>query len=238
MRFDHVALAARDVVPALRVFVGDLGSTIVSGGSPGAFRALQLRVGSAADGMTVELLEPWDTSVSDFLVRFLDRHGAGPHHLTFKTDDLTAEYRRMEGLGLRPVGLQDESDVWREFFLHPSETPGTVIQIAQLMRPEPPLEDRMITPAPWSEPWWPDFERSARTAVLERVVLGAPDPKRACRFFRDVLGGDVDDATHTVSWGRDRLFIEPAESAAIDRLELSGLDRPTRVCGTRLVPSV
>ena len=34
--------------------------------------------------MTIELLEPWAVEQTDFLERFLARHGDGPHHLTFK----------------------------------------------------------------------------------------------------------------------------------------------------------
>lgn len=236
MRFDHVALAATDVSPCLRTLVTELGGTVISGGSPGAFRALQLRLGSAEDGMTIELLEPWDTAIDDFLVRFLERHGEGPHHLTFKTDDLMHEHDRLSEMGLRPVGLQNESEVWREFFLHPSQTPGTVIQIAQLMRPEPSMAERMIAPAPWSEPWWPDLARSEAAATLERVVMGAPDPAETCRFFRDVLGGVVEEATHTVSWGRDRVAVVPADTPSILRLDVSGVPSAQRVCGIDLVP--
>lgn len=236
MKFDHVALAAFDVRPALETFVSDMGATVIGGGSPGAFRALQLRVGDADDGMTVELLEPWDTTLSDFLVRFLDRHGAGPHHLTFKTDDLLAEHRRLIGLGFNPVGLQNSSSTWREFFLHPAESPGTVIQIAQLMRPERPLAERLVSMPQWSEPWWPEYPRGREPAVLDRVVLGTPTPEATCHFFAHVLGGDADEGGSVVSWGRDRLYLEPADRAGILRLEVRGLAEPAHICGIDLVP--
>ena len=115
MQFDHVALATDDVTPALDTVVGTLGGTIISGGSPGPFRALQLRLGSEDDGMTIELLEPWDLSQGDFLRRFLDERGEGPHHLTFKSADIVAELARVQALGFEPVGVQIKSDFWREW---------------------------------------------------------------------------------------------------------------------------
>ena len=54
------------------------------GGENVGFRSYQVRLGDAVDGMTIELLEPWHPERFDFLERFVARHGAGPHHLTFK----------------------------------------------------------------------------------------------------------------------------------------------------------
>lgn len=234
MQFDHVALATDDVRPALEVLVGRLGGTVLSGGSPGAFRALQLRLGTADDGMNIELLEPWDLARSDFLRRFLDQHGEGPHHLTFKTDDIVAELARLRSLGLEPVGVQLESDLWREFFLHPSDGHGTVIQIAQLMMEEPPMGERMENLALWSSPWWPDIPRASDSAVLDRVVLGSPDPEATRTFFVDVLGGMRQ--VETISWGRDRIYVEASDDAGIMRLDVKALPQTTSAAGIDLVP--
>ena len=84
MDLDHVALATRDVRDALDVLVGELGGTVLFGGNSVGFRPMQLRLGDATGGMNVELLEPWDVERNDFLERFVARHGAGAHHLTFK----------------------------------------------------------------------------------------------------------------------------------------------------------
>lgn len=235
MQFDHVALATDDVAPALAVLVGELGGTVISGGTPGSFRALQLRLGDAEDGMTIELLEPWDLSQGDFLRRFLDQHGAGPHHLTFKTSDILAELERLQSLGYDPVGVQVESDFWREFFLRPSDGHGTVIQIAQLLVEEPPMAERMETLSLWSAQWWPDVTTGPGAAVLDRVVLGSPDPEATCRFFSDVLGGTRQEGM-SVSWGRDRIHVVDSPTAGVLRLDVRKWSRPVSVAGTDLVP--
>ena len=52
--------------------------------------------------MPVELLEPWAVERNDFLARFVARHGAGPHHLTFKVASLDAALERVRGAGFHP----------------------------------------------------------------------------------------------------------------------------------------
>ena len=88
---DHVAIGLRDVTQSLFTLVGELGGTPIRGGEVVGFRAMQVRLGDAERGMTVELLEPFDVHLNDFLVRFLERHEHGPHHLTFKVDDIEFE---------------------------------------------------------------------------------------------------------------------------------------------------
>ena len=131
MDLDHVALATRDVRDALDVLVGELGGTILFGGNSVGFRPMQLRLGDATGGMNVELLEPWDVERNDFLERFVARHGAGPHHLTFKVDDLTATLERVRSSGYRPVNIDLSDPDWKEAFLHPREAHGTVVQLAE-----------------------------------------------------------------------------------------------------------
>src|SRR5215207_1445308 len=103
---DHVALAAADTAPALRFLTGALGGTVIFGGQGPGFRPMQVWVGDdTGNGMSVELLEPWATEDNDFLARFVARHQAGPHHLTFKVHDLEAALERVRASGFRPVNV-------------------------------------------------------------------------------------------------------------------------------------
>jgi hypothetical protein len=154
---DHVALAVRDAVPPRDRLISELGATLVSGGDAAGFRAMQIRLGDLTTGMTVELLEPWNLDRSDFLVRFLDRHGDGPHHLTFKVPDLAAELKRLEEIGLHPVGVDLSDANWREAFLHPRDSHGTVIQLAEseVWRFELAW-DAARAGEPAGRRWWPE----------------------------------------------------------------------------------
>jgi hypothetical protein len=239
---DHVALAVRDAAPPMGTLIAELGGTLVSGGDAAGFRAMQIRLGDLTKGMTVELLEPWNLERSDFLVRFLDRRGEGPHHLTFKVPDLAVELERLEGIGLRPIGVDLSNPMWREALLHPRDSHGTVIQIAQseVWRIELAWESARAG-GPVGRPWWPTPPlRGAAEAVLERVVMQSRAVRLTAGFFIEVLGAEVDAHDSDVvelSWpGGGRVTIEEGPGQGIVRLEMSGSEHLDRiVAGTRIV---
>jgi hypothetical protein len=238
---DHVALAVRDAVPPCNVLVSELGGTLVSGGDAAGFRAMQIRLGDLVSGMTVELLEPWNLDRSDFLVRFLDRHGDGPHHLTFKVPDLAAELKRLEGIGLLPVGVDLSDENWREAFLHPRDSHGTVIQLAesQVWRFELAW-DAARAGEPAGRRWWPDPPgRGPVPAVLERVVMESSKVGLTAGFFIEVLGAEVaahDAEAVELVWPGGRITIEEGPVQGIRRLELNGAGDLDRViAGTKFV---
>jgi len=248
MHLDHVALATRDVAPALDVLVGQLGAHIMSGGHAVGFRPMQVFLGDGDSGMKVELLEPWDFEHNDFLDRFLTRHGDGPHHLTFKVQDLEATIDRVRGLGYSPIGIELSEPIWREAFLDPKQAHGTVVQLAESSSPYgSPLEEYAAyrEHGPGGEPmWWPqDLVRAPSTAALRRVVLRTPTLDAARDFFTTVLDGtveDVDDGGVSLVWtggGRIRLEEDRTADPGIDRLELEGPGpaRDLTIAGARVV---
>jgi hypothetical protein len=244
---DHVALAATDTVPALTRFVAELGGTVLSGGEFVGFRPVQVRVGDASRGMTVELLEPWDTARNDFLARFLAGHGDGPHHLTFKVDDFDAALERVAATGRTPVGVNRSDPNWMEAFLLPREACGTVVQLAAQADAGPDFPARFADARRHgpigNSAWWPPLpDRAAEAAVLERVVVRAPSLDEARALFVDLLDG-VEEQTGPAGldlvWpGGGRLRLDAGRpSPGIDRLELVG-DAPERIlAGTRVVGS-
>lgn len=247
MRFDHVALAAHDLLPALDVLVGDLGGVLLQGAESRGFRSVQVRMGDADHGMTVELIEPWRTSEFDFLERFLRAHGDGPHHLTFKVDDLVAERDRLLARGYDPVGFVD-TPRWKETFLTPAEAHGTVAQLAEggmVFRSFAALFENACAAGPYGEPrWWPDPPpRATDRAVLERVVVQTPGIDGAIALYGDTLGGTVvehHDTAAELTWeggGRVRFEVGDPPAAGIVRLELAGHGpaRALTVAGTQLL---
>jgi len=241
-----VALATTDAGPALVTLVGDLGGLVLSGGQSRGFRPVQVRLGDAAQGMTVELLEPWEVQHHDFLARFLARHGDGPHHLTVKVDDFDATLDAVSASGRTPVGVNREDPDWMEAFLVPAEACGTVVQLAA-----PAFSGDFAarfasveTDGPLASPsWWPALPPRAPVAArLCRVVLRTPDRAAARRFFGDLLGGEEASSgsvTTELVWpGGARLCLEDdARRPGIDRLELAGPAPERRIAGTRFVGS-
>lgn len=244
MDLDHVALATRDVAAPLEVLVGELGGTILSGGQSVGFRPMQVRLGDAARGMTVELLEPWDVAANDFLARFLARHGDGPHHLTVKVDDFDDALERVAATGRTPVGISRADPMWFEAFVIPAEACGTVVQLAW-QETSMSFDDRfaaVLAEGPMAAPaWWPPPPAAATDAVaLQRVVLRAPELREARDLFVGLLGGweeAVGEDHLDLVWpGGSRLRLEAcAGPAGIDRLELEGPQPDRVVAGTPFV---
>lgn len=249
MLLDHVALASRRSFDALDVLVGDLGGTVLQGAVQTGFRPVQVRMGDAVRGMTIELLEPYRVEKRDFLARFLEARGPGPHHLTFKVDDLAAEIDRVQAAGLHPTGILLDATRWKECFIAPHEAHGTVVQLAQ--------DDSFLYPSfaahfaearagrPYGEPkWWDDPRPRAEAAtILDRVVVATPVLDATTAFYVDLLEGTVageGTGWRDVTWpggGCVRLETDGSRAPGIVRLDCTGPgpSRTVTVAGTPLV---
>ena len=248
IRLDHVALAAHDTSDALRFLTGRLGGRVIFGGESAGFRPMQVWLGTErGDGMPVELLEPWEVTRNDFLARFLARHGAGPHHLTFKVSDIDGALRDVRAAGLHPGNIDLSDPEWKEAFLLPKEAHGTVVQLAE-SHGHPETRRELLTHVAQHGPnmqprWWTDpTPATGARALLRRVVLRTPVLAEARAFFAGLLGGEVEretaDAVDLV-WRRGaRITLEEHAElpAGVDRLEVEGLDVEQVVAGTRFVP--
>jgi catechol 2,3-dioxygenase-like lactoylglutathione lyase family enzyme len=175
---DHVAVAVERQAQAWPRYGGDLPSAWVGGGGTPGFWSAQVQY---ANGMKVEVLEPYLEEQNDFLRRFLDRNGPGPHHLTFKVKDIVGAIALAEAAGYRPVGVNLANDFWKEAFLHPKDAPGVVVQLAQ--QAEGGDWGRDPTPD-----WFPD-RRVDGPATLVHVAHAVADLAEGTRLFVDLLGG-------------------------------------------------
>ncbi len=181
---DHIALAAHHAWDNFDRYRGDLGGEWIAGTPAPGFYWGQVRF---ANGMTLEMLEPANVEMDDFLVRFLARSGPGPHHLTFKVPDIVAAMEMATTAGYPPVRSDLSSEHWKEAFLHPKACHGIVVQLAQATFPDASYEfgskDEFenVLPPP----------RIAQPAALERITHLVAALDDALGLFRDVLGGEV-----------------------------------------------
>jgi methylmalonyl-CoA/ethylmalonyl-CoA epimerase len=229
------------------MLTGECGGTIIFGGESIGFRPMQVFLGSDdGDGMPIELLEPWAVERNDFLACFVARHGAGPHHLTFKVPSLEATIERVRGAGFHPVNIDLTDPDWKEAFLMPREAHGTVVQLAESHN-HPESNAEMLAHVrehgPNAHPrWWVDPSPATGKATLRRVVLRTPALPPAVGFFSGVLQGDIERETDTrvdLVWpGGARIGLEhqPDAPPGVDRLEVEGLASERTIIGTRLVP--
>ena len=171
---DHVAVAVERWDDAWSRYVGELGGEWVSGGESIGFAPGQLRF---ANGMRLEVLAPHAVDRNDFLRRFLDSHGPGPHHLTFKVPDLAAALAEAEGAGFDPVGIDLRDPDWKEAFLHPKQARGVVVQLAEAR-------------GEWSSPPPAGLPARAEPASLDHVAHAVAGLDDGLTLFADLLGGE------------------------------------------------
>jgi len=174
---DHVAVAVERWPDAWPRYATELGGRWVSGGLNVGFGPAQLRF---ANGARVEVLQPWQPEDNPFLRRFLDRHGPGPHHLTFKVPDIEGALDLARQAGFAPVGVDLTHPEWLEAFLHPRQATGIVVQLAQAAH-------GWESPAPEG---FPDPTGMAPASFL-RVSHAVADLGVALELFERLLGGRV-----------------------------------------------
>ena len=219
---DHVAVAVERWSDAWPRYVAELGGRWLAGGEAPGFASAQLRY---ANDMKLEVLAPYAIEDNDFLRRFLDASGPGPHHLTFKVPDLAAALAEVEAAGLDPVGVDLSDPEWKEAFLHPKQARGVVVQLAE-------SHGSWASPAPDGMP----TPQRAEPARLAHVAHAVADLDDGLALFAALLGGrevdrgeDGDARWVELAWpGPGRVRLLAPTSAASPVTELLG-GRPGRV---------
>jgi methylmalonyl-CoA/ethylmalonyl-CoA epimerase len=123
----HIGVAVPDLDAALAFYRDVLGLT------PGAPEVV--------DGATVVALSFGDTQVELLaplatdgpIAKFLDRRGAGIHHLCLRVPDLEATLARCRAMGYRLVDEQPRPGHGghRIAFLHPTSTAGILLELTE-----------------------------------------------------------------------------------------------------------
>jgi methylmalonyl-CoA/ethylmalonyl-CoA epimerase len=219
---DHVAVAVEHRHEAWPRYRRDLGGRWASSGETVGFALNQL---SFDNGMRIEILRPNQVEKNDFLRRFLDHRGPGPHHLTYKVPDIEQALAVAEGAGYPAVNVDLSDPYWKEAFLHPKVAHGVVVQMAESHDegwvPSPPPDD---LPPPAAD----------RPADLVRVTLTVESVDDALGLFQNVLEGEPAEEGPgwvELAWpgpGRLRLVQSDDGSSGVDHIAFA-LDDPSGV---------
>ncbi|HEV2369405.1 MAG TPA: VOC family protein, partial [Acidimicrobiales bacterium] len=177
---NHVAVAAESRADLEVRYATQLGGhPRAEGPSPG-FVWAQLVY---SNGMVVEMLEPAQVEDNDFLRRFLDRNGPGPHHLTFTVPDFGAALDAVRTSGYSPVAVNDSDPAWKEAFLHPKDATGVVVQLAEAHEEADVPPDGAPDAGPAVAP--------LPAAVLVHVAHAVRSLEDGLRLFGSLLDGTV-----------------------------------------------
>ncbi len=126
---DHVGVAVEDIEAALPYYTDVLRLALVHRETvPGqGVHAALLDVG---DGH-IELVAP--TGPQSGVAKFLDRRGAGLHHVAYRVQDIESTLRELSAAGVRLIDEQPRVGIRgsRVAFVHPSSTGGVLTEIVQ-----------------------------------------------------------------------------------------------------------
>jgi methylmalonyl-CoA/ethylmalonyl-CoA epimerase len=125
----HVAVVVSDVEASLAFWKDALGMT------PSGVRLVPAEQAQVAflpvGGSELELVQP--TTSDSGLARFLERRGAGMHHVCLEVDDLTGMLSRLKSKGIRLINEapRDGADGRLYAFIHPESTGGVLVELYQ-----------------------------------------------------------------------------------------------------------
>ena len=122
---DHVGVAVPDLDAALKLWKALLGEEPVIEDVEGQ------KVRTATFPSGIELLAP--LSAGSPVSGFLDKRGAGIHHVTLRVQDLDAELKRLKDAGVRLINEEPVPGAGgcRIAFVHPKATGGVLLELAE-----------------------------------------------------------------------------------------------------------
>jgi methylmalonyl-CoA/ethylmalonyl-CoA epimerase len=124
LKVDHIGIAMAEISEAIPLFHDVLGGRFLAGGDNDD-TGIRL-VHFALPGFKVELMQP--LRVDSLLQHHLERRGPGFHHMTFFVDDLPSSLAALETAGFTTTRTDLSSPRWREAFISPKLSFGTLLQ--------------------------------------------------------------------------------------------------------------
>jgi methylmalonyl-CoA epimerase len=158
---DHVGIAVKDLDAALRFYRDALGLEIEA---PEDVASQRVRAHFVPVGESkLELLEA--TSPDSPIARYVEKRGAGLHHITLRVDDIAAVLAQVKARGARLVDEQPRPGAEGALvaFIHPSSAHGVLVELKQ---PAPRGAGRALAPGAGSG------AAAASTSLTQRFTVG------------------------------------------------------------------
>jgi methylmalonyl-CoA epimerase len=126
---DHVGIAVTNLEEALGFFRDALGLEVEK---PEEVPTERVRAQFVPTGpASLELLEP--TSPDSTIARFIDRRGAGLHHITLRVDDIHGALQQLRDRHVRLIDQEPRPGAEGAIvaFIHPSSAQGVLVELKQ-----------------------------------------------------------------------------------------------------------
>jgi methylmalonyl-CoA/ethylmalonyl-CoA epimerase len=123
----HIALVVPEVEPALKFWRDTLGLPL-QGVSDLPEQAARIAFLPTSGG-EVELVQP--VTADSGIAKFLQKRGAGIHHVCFETDDLDGMIEQLKEKGVRLIGEKPSIGAGgkRMIFVHPESAGGVLVEL-------------------------------------------------------------------------------------------------------------
>lgn len=132
LKVEHIGIAVGSIEQALPLFEKLLKTTSYKTEEVASekVRTAFLKIGETK----IELLE--STEPDGVIQKFIDRKGAGIHHLAFEVADIEAEIERLQAEGFTLINNKPRQGADNKLvcFLHPKDTSGVLVELCQEIR--------------------------------------------------------------------------------------------------------
>ena len=127
LALDHVGIATDDLEALTGLYVDLLGCSTVHRETFDGMDVVFL----AFENTYFELLEPLNSEGA--IVRYLDSHGPGLHHLALATPDIEAALETARNCGVELIDEAPREGAWGHevAFMHPRSTGGILLEFVQ-----------------------------------------------------------------------------------------------------------
>ena len=132
---DHVGIAVSDLQASLAFFKDVLGLHVEASEEIASQRVRATFLGTGQS--TLEMLEA--TSADSPIAKFVEKRGAGMHHVALRVDDIEAALAHLRGRGIRLIDEKARPGAEGALvaFIHPSAAHGVLVELKQ---PAPKVE--------------------------------------------------------------------------------------------------
>ncbi|MFQ6100014.1 MAG: methylmalonyl-CoA epimerase [Anaerolineae bacterium] len=127
----HIAIAVHDLDAALKFYRDALGLEMTERREVPE-EGVEIAFLPAGEG-EIELVQPLGEAGS--VVRFLEKHGEGLHHICLAVEDIEATMERLRAAGARLLSKEPRLDVHgtRYIFVHPRSTHGVLLELYEVV---------------------------------------------------------------------------------------------------------
>jgi len=130
LKIDHIAVAVKDIDSSTNIFTL-LGMDCQDVEHVDNEKVNVVKINPESHDHTIELLEPSDDS--SLIESFLNKRGQGLHHIALEVDNIYNAIEYLEYNNIKMIYSQPQTGANNKLitFIHPSSTPGILIEICQ-----------------------------------------------------------------------------------------------------------